>query len=76
MARKTKFTDDNEQVSYINNYVQEYELYLTNELVLSTNTCENYLSDIKSYVEYIIEYRGVFEPEDITIDDVRSYLAS
>lgn len=76
MARKTKFIEEHEDEIYINNYVQEYELYLTNELVLSGNTCENYLRDIKSYVNYIIEYRGVFEPNDITIDDVRSYLAS
>ena len=75
MARKSKFNEF-EETSYINNYVQEYELYLNNELVLSTNTCDNYMRDIKAYVEYIIEYRGIFEPNDITIDDIRSYLAS
>lgn len=69
---KFKYTEDN----YLNNYVVEYEMYLRTEIVLSENTVINYLNDVNEYVKFIIEYRGVFEPVDITVDDIRSFLSS
>lgn len=71
MAKFT-VTDDN----LMNNYVVEYEMYLRNEIVLSNNTVLGYLNDVNDYVKFIIEYRGVFEPADISVDDIRSFLAS
>jgi integrase/recombinase XerD len=58
------------------NYIKEYEYYLHGSLSLSNNTCMAYLSDVTKYSEYLLKYRGVKEPEDITIDDIRSFLAS
>lgn len=62
--------------SDLNNYVIEYEMYLRNELALSFNTVEGYLKDINEYTVFISKYRGRFEPNEITVDDIRRFLAS
>lgn len=56
--------------------IHEYEMYLNVEAKLSKNTTENYVSDITQYCNYLTKYRNITEPENITIEDVRSYLSS
>lgn len=58
------------------NYIKEYEYYLHGSLSLSNNTCEAYISDINKYVDFLLKYRNIKVPEDISLDDIRSYLAS
>ncbi len=57
-------------------FIHEYEMYLNVEAKLSKNTSENYIRDISQYCEFLMKYRNISNPEDITIDDVRSYLNS
>lgn len=57
-------------------FIHEYEMYLNVEAKLSKNTSENYIRDISQYCEFLTKYRNISNPEDITIDDVRSYLNS
>lgn len=57
-------------------FIHEYEMYLNVEAKLSKNTTENYVSDITQYCNYLTKYRNITEPENITIEDVRSYLSS
>lgn len=56
--------------------IHEYEMYLNVEAKLSKNTSENYIRDIHQYCDYLTKYRNINTPEDITIEDVRSYLNS
>ena len=56
--------------------IKEYEMYLTIEAKLSKNTCVSYINDITQYCDYIKKYRKKTDPEDIDIEDIRSYLAS
>lgn len=60
----------------MNILVREYEMYLTTEAKLSKNTCISYVNDITQYLDYIKKYREKHDPEDINIEDIRSYLAS
>lgn len=60
----------------MNNYLIEYEMYITTELGLSKNTCDNYLKDISNYLNYLTKYRKCQEPSDITVNDIRAYLAT
>lgn len=57
-------------------FIHEYEMYLNVEEKLSKNTTENYISDITQYCNYLSKYRHITDPENITIEDVRSYLSS
>lgn len=56
--------------------IKEYEMYLTTEAKLSKNTCVSYINDVTQYCDYIKKYRKKIDPEDIDIEDVRSYLSS
>lgn len=58
------------------NYLIEYEMYITTELGLSKNTCDNYLKDNKDYLKYLMKYRNVSDPKDISANDIRSYLVT
>ena len=58
------------------NLPKEYRMHLVTELHLSSNTVESYFSDIEKYMDYIIKVRKRLDPADITVEDVRSYLAS
>lgn len=60
----------------MNTLIREYEMYLTTEAKLSKNTCSSYVNDITQYLDYIKKYREKHDPEDINIEDIRSYLAS
>lgn len=60
----------------MNTLIREYEMYLTTEAKLSKNTCISYVNDITQYIDYIKKYREKHDPEDINIEDIRSYLAS
>lgn len=60
----------------MNTLIREYEMYLTTEAKLSKNTCISYVNDITQYLDYIKKYREKHDPEDINIEDIRSYLAS
>ncbi len=63
-------------VELMKGFIHEYEMYLNVEAKLSKNTSENYIRDISQYCEFLMKYRNISNPEDITIDDVRSYLNS
>ncbi len=60
----------------MNNFLIEYEMYITTELGLSKNTCDNYLKDISDYLNYLSKYRSCKMPQDITVNDIRAYLAT
>lgn len=60
----------------MNNYLIEYEMYITTELGLSKNTIENYLKDINDYINYLTKYRKIDEPNLIQSNDVRGYMVS
>lgn len=51
-------------------------MYITTELGLSKNTCDNYLKDNKDYLKYLMKYRNVSDPKDISANDIRSYLVT
>lgn len=57
-------------------FVKEYHYYLTSELSVSSNTWHSYESDVQKYVDYLVKYRNIKEPTDITIDDLRSFIDS
>lgn len=60
----------------IEKYLREYHYYLISELHLSDNTWHSYESDVTQYVNYIVKYRGINEPNDIKLSDLRSYIDS
>ena len=60
----------------LNNLKSEYNMYITMELGLSENTCYNYAHDVLEYCDYLINVRKKLFPDEINVDDVRSYLAS
>lgn len=60
----------------IEKYLREYHYYLISELHLSDNTWHSYESDVTQYVNYIVKYRGIQEPNDINLSDLRSYIDS
>ena len=55
-------------------YIREFHYYLISELHLSDNTWHSYESDVSQYINYIVKYRNVNEPNDITLSDLRSYI--
>lgn len=57
-------------------YLQEYSLYITTEMALSKNTCENYERDIEKYCDFIVNVRKKTNPRDIEIEDVRAFINS
>lgn len=57
-------------------YLREFHYYLISELHLSDNTWHSYESDVSQYINYIVKYRNVKEPNDITLSDLRSYIDS
>lgn len=57
-------------------YIREFHYYLISELHLSDNTWHSYESDVSQYINYIVKYRNVNEPNDITLSDLRSYIDS
>lgn len=60
----------------MNNYLSEYEMYIATELHLSQNTINNYSKDVNDYCDFLMKYRNVIDPNEITVDDVRRYIAS
>lgn len=56
-------------------FIIEYKLYLNTELRLSENSINSYLTDIIKYCEFLEKERNIIDPEQITVDDVRSFLA-
>lgn len=60
----------------MDNYLKEYHYYLISELHLSSNTWHSYESDVEQYINFLVKYRGIKEPQDIQIIDLRSYIDS
>ena len=54
-------------------YVNEYKYYVQGDLRLSENSVVSYKNDIIQYIEYL-EKKGINDPNDIKIEDLRSYL--
>ena len=59
----------------IKNLASEYNMYIMIELGLSENTIINYTHDIEDYIDYLMKVRNVSESENISVDDIRSFLA-
>ncbi len=60
----------------MNEYIHEFEYYVTGELNLSKNTWEAYRRDITQYINFIVNVRKKEEPKSITADDLRAYIVS
>lgn len=60
----------------MNNFLVEYKIYIGGVQNLADQTVKSYLRDNEDYTEYVKAYRGVVHPNEITLDDIRSYLAS
>ena len=54
-------------------YVNEYKYYVQGDLRLSENTIVSYKNDVIQYIEYL-EKKGINNPNDIKVEDLRSYL--
>lgn len=59
----------------IKNLCSEFNMYITMELGLSENTCINYSHDVEDYTDYLVNVRNKEDSEDITVEDIRSFLA-
>ncbi len=55
------------------NYVNEFKYYVSGDLRLSNNTWISYEKDVLQYVNYL-EKKGINDPNDIKVDDLRAYL--
>lgn len=60
----------------LKNYILEYRLYINTEIKLSLNSVNSYLTDVIKYCEFLEKYRGITDPKQISVDDIRSFLAS
>lgn len=60
----------------LSNLKSEYNIYITMELSLSENTCYNYAHDVSEYCDYLERVRGKLFPDEVNVEDIRSYLAS
>ena len=54
-------------------YVNEYKYYITGDLRLSENSVVSYKNDVMQYINYL-ENKGITDPNDIKIEDLRAYL--
>lgn len=54
--------------------IKEYEVYLTVEKGLSHSTIENYLRDIKHFIDFLEKEYNVFDIQKTTKDHIYSYL--
>lgn len=62
-------------LKFLQNYIAEYTLYIKTEIKLSNNTCESYISDITEYCLFLEKNRNITDPKDISVEDIRSFLA-
>ena len=63
--------------NHLNNMLNEVKLYLTFlqfERNLSSNTLNAYWTDLKSYIDYIVNYYNIFNLNDIKSSNVNDYL--
>lgn len=54
--------------------IKDFEFYLTGEKMLSNNTANSYISDINLYSSYLIKYRKLNDPRDVSKEDIEAYL--
>lgn len=57
-------------------FLQEYLYYLKGELNLSSETISSYQNDLNNYLNFLITYRNIKDPEDIDVKDIRNFLGS
>lgn len=57
-------------------YINEFQYYVTGELNLSRNTWESYRRDVTQYLNYLEKYRHCNTPDQIQVEDLRSYISS
>lgn len=60
----------------MDNFIAEYLHYIRGELKLSKNTCLSYQTNVKRYIDYLVKYRNIKDPKDITVDDIRGFLST
>ena len=65
----------NNELKYLQDFIAEYTLYIKTEVKLSKNTCESYIRDITEYCAFLEKNRNIRDSRDITVDDIRSFLA-
>lgn len=53
----------------------EYQHYLVSEKMKSENTVKSYSSDLQNYLYYLSEKLNIDDPNDITIDAIKKFLA-
>ncbi|MEZ0180505.1 tyrosine recombinase ['Camptotheca acuminata' phytoplasma] len=56
------------------NFILNFESYLKNELLLSSNTITSYLSDIRQYLNFITVDLKIEHPKQITQKDISLFL--
>ncbi len=59
----------------MNDLLVEYQYYLVSEKMKSTNTVKSYLSDLENYMYYLENKLQITNPENITIEHIKKYLA-
>lgn len=57
-------------------YIEEFKYYLHGEIQVSKNTVISYINDCEQYVKFLEKTRRISDVNDITVDDIRSFLAS
>ncbi len=55
--------------------LKEYEYYLKITKGLSTNSINSYISDLVEYVEFLIKNYGIKDPDKITKQHIRNFIA-
>lgn len=53
----------------------EYQHYLVSEKMKSENTVKSYSSDLRNYLYYLSEKLNIDDPNDITIEAIKKFLA-
>ena len=56
--------------------ITDFEYYLRDNLNLSDNTINAYVSDLIQYEKFIYEYEKIENVEDITREDISKYIQS
>lgn len=54
--------------------VKEYQYYLTSEKMMSSNSIESYLNDVRGYCQFLQEKCIIEDLNEVTTDDIRDYL--
>ena len=68
-----KRRDNNDAIFYT---IAEFKMYLEDNLRLSSNTINAYMTDLYQYEEFMVTYEKYDDERDITREDVEKYIQS